>query len=234
MSTEPVRKLIALSIKEESIPGFVGKGGSSIKRHIIKATKESYFGTGSISSEQWSSVRLGIHIEKEEKDGGVRVVAKILAPDMKCAELAREKILKHQSIYMKRVDAPKRNTYYFNVNLRHNLLGKVIGSGGKNIRSLRERIMALEEDGNSPTKMPIVNISENDGRENQEIFEKNEYNESLKVKVVVEYLSKEVIHVELYSHFEQYIQERENFSGDGFEEWEVDESEQPYSGNGWD
>lgn len=228
--SQPMKKMFSLEIAKEDIPGFIGKRGESMKRYIITPSKREYFremGVEKASDDQWRSLKLGVHIESEEKDGNERVVAKITVPDDKTAEFVRDNILKHQTIFLKKKSEPKKRTYYFNVNLRHNCLGKVIGSGGANINSLKEQIHQTEEDGLSPTKLPSIQVSEGDGRENMEVLEKNASGECLKLRVIVDNLSIEMVHSVVEEHMKQYVQEEVDFSGDGFEEWERE------GGNGW-
>ena len=223
MSAEnAVKKMFPLEIKEENISAFIGRNGSNIKKYVIGSSKKEYFDVGEerVSNEQWNSLRLGVHIESDEKDGVTRVIAKISVPDQKAADIVREKVFQHQTVFLKKLSEPKRNTFYFNVNLRHNLLGKIIGSAGTNIKDLKEKIYNTSEDGETPEKYPMVQISEGDGRENTEIFEKNEFNETIKVKVVIDRLTKDTVQAVLTDHLSQYQTEEVDFSGDGFEEWE--------------
>lgn len=221
-SVNTIKKMFPLEIKPENISAFIGRNGIKIKKYVITSSKKEYLNSEDepVSKETWNSVRLGVHIESEEKEGVVRVIAKISVPDQKSADIVREKIIQHQTVFLKKQKEPKRNTFYFNVNLRHNLLGKIIGNAGTNIKDLKDKIYNTSEEGVTPEKYPIVQVSEGDDRDNTEIFEKNEFNEVIKIKVVTDCLTKETVQSVLTEHLSDYQSESIDFSGDGFEEWE--------------
>ncbi len=132
-SKSQVSITIPLSIGKDDIGGFIGKGGSNLKKYIIGKTKKE---TNS------DSIYCSIEVDDTQDPP---VLAVLRCPSYGVLEKLKANTMFHEEIFMKKKKNQRRSKYntkfVFKAPMEEHMIPKFIGKGGQNIKSLKSDIL---------------------------------------------------------------------------------------------
>ena len=150
---KPFTKTSALSIKKEDIGKFVGAKGSLIRRHVVNCARDSLANHYGVAACDIPAPHVTIkHLPEDDV-----VVAECAAGSQELLDEVMKCIAKHmehitgtrRSSPVKKAKTPQKSNGICHLNFKthmdDHLVGKYIGSGGKNCRALAEELSALTE-----------------------------------------------------------------------------------------
>ena len=183
-SVEEGQEVPLKSLTKEQISAFVGRGGSNVKRvtsFAIKSWCNKHLSEGSEDKPPKSK----LHIESKE-DGSVSAVIDTeettMFAEVRTSVLAWEKIFTSPKDPLSKDSQPKKNvnstkgarvmtqekkfTQCFRASVDSQLLGKIIGKGGTNLRRLVEDITDMDNEKvqSSKTRISVKSGEEIKGR----------------------------------------------------------------------
>jgi len=160
VETEEVEELteqepVNLSVPNERLPAFVGRGGSSVKRVTSFAIKNW---CQNQDEEEFTVPKVKLHIN----EGDECLVGVVSTNEPTLYSAVRESLLNWQTIFMKPRDEtrltkpqPKKAKaktqpvgykQAFRLPCESHMMGKLIGRGGNNLKYLLERLTDMDED----------------------------------------------------------------------------------------
>ena len=146
-------KTSALSLSKEDIGKFVGAKGSLIRKHVVNCARDSL---AKATGKEFSEVPAP-HITIKHLPEDNVVVAECSASSQELLDEVMKCISKHmehitgtrRSSPVKKAKTPQKSNGICHLNFKthidDHLVGKYIGSGGKNCRALAEELSALTE-----------------------------------------------------------------------------------------
>ena len=160
VETEEVEELteqepVNLSVPNDRLPAFVGRGGSSVKRVTSFAIKNW---CQNQDEEEFTVPKVKLHIN----EGDECLVGVVSTNEPSLYSAVRESLLNWQTIFMKPRDEtrltkpqPKKAKaktqpvgykQAFRLPCESHMMGKLIGRGGNNLKYLLERLTDMDED----------------------------------------------------------------------------------------
>lgn len=146
-------KTSALSIKKEDIGKFLGAKGSLIRKHVVNCARDSF---AKANGKEFAEVP-GPHVNIKHLPDDDVVVAECSASSQELLDEVMKCISKHmehitgtrRSSPVKKAQTPQKSNgichLNFKTHLDDHLVGKYIGSGGKNCKALAAELSSLTE-----------------------------------------------------------------------------------------
>ena len=165
-SSKPFTKTSALSISKEDIGKFVGAKGSLIRKHVVNRARDIQAKTTNTEFADVPAPHVTIkHLPEDDV-----VVAECSAASQELLDEVMKCIAKHMEHVMgthrpspaKKGKTPPRQSngichLNFKTHMDDHLVGKYIGSGGKNCKALSAELSALTEElGASSIRVRVV------------------------------------------------------------------------------
>ena len=128
-------------MSKDDIGRFIGKGGSGLKKFVLKATQKKF------KDNPNSNVFCNIEND-ESQDPSVLAVLK--APNEEVMDQLVKNVYMHEKKCLekkKKQENRRFNTkYVFKVSMEEHMIPKFIGRGGSNINGLRDKILNCDQD----------------------------------------------------------------------------------------
>ena len=218
-----VKEVVQLDIKKEEIGRFVGGGGSKIKDFVINKTR--------------TQVEDGKGLFCQIISKGDKVFARLKAADDEAMEKIKENLVTHQVAFEKQKKFAGQSRFVFKFAMDHFKIAKFIGGGGRNIRELKEKVAAADE--NLTDDKVFIQIKEDEQfrMKNMKFVDcsKESSEGSQKVLITVSVYTND--RDKSLTAMEGVIKEAVDWVNGGGEEThaanELDEDEDPFEDSGW-
>ena len=216
------KAVVELDIKKDDIGKFVGGGGSKIKDFVINKTR--------------AQVEDGKGLFCQIISKGEAVFARLKAADDEAMEKIKENLMTHQTAFEKQKKFAGQSRFVFKVAMDHYKIAKFIGTRGANIRELKEKVAAADENLTNDkvfiqikedeqfrmTNMKFVDWSKESSEGSQKVL--------ITVSVYTDDRDKSLVAME------EVIREAVDWVNGGEETHaanELDEDEDPFEDSGW-
>ncbi len=176
MSLSPDNTVPLNHLKKDQISAFVGRSGSNVKRMSsfgIKNWCSQHNSQHNDDNSELEVPKVKIHID--EKDGSV--IATIETDDSSMYESVKESVLAFEKIFVspdkkekkkkevtshKKVVTNDKLSQCFRASLDDNMIGRIIGKGGANLKSMIEQIVNMDPEKAAASKTRISVKKSND------------------------------------------------------------------------
>jgi len=134
---------LVLSLPNDKVGAFIGKGGINLKRHIIGKTKRELDCSDTF-----------VYCSVDVKDECV--MAHLKTNNQDTMDVLIKNILHHQNIVVNKESIPQLSKYVYKISMEHHMIPMLIGKNGVNVNKFRDLIRDTDNNLNDGCDIKII------------------------------------------------------------------------------